>query len=465
MHTARRSQRQAVATLPLVNMEMPAWVIPAAAIALCLILWQAKRMHSAMTERSFLRTNQVRLQETNLKRAHAAFDAGAFADVVAYIEPATARCEPEVDSEMLLAGALEALREFGPAADAYERVLKLEEFPRFAPRAAKFCRVMEVLKAQGVSEKELDNNIVEELLRREQEATARYVARRLAPDYGPLRKAVAVLLTRLDPAAKLTFRSDKATVDIALSRVDAGIIELLRDFKIGSLSMVDTHLVDTQSLAGLDVQSLDLTMNPLTDLSGLDCANLRTLNLSGTNVAEIRNLAPLQIRELNLAHTNVTSLYPVATCPLQTLNLAGTSVRDFGPLQHLGLKRLDLSKTQFNDLSLLAGLPIEELHLDNSMIYDLQPLAGMKLRVLSIAGTAVKDLSPLSGMPLVELDLRGCEMLSDLDVLASCSRLQRLSLPSHLEAPVTVAQLPSLKSIDRERARVASQRFVASSAN
>jgi hypothetical protein len=96
-------------------------------------------------------------------------------------------------------------------------------------------------------------------------------------------------------------------------------------------------------------------------------------------------------------------------------------------------------------------MPLERLVLNGTEVHDLRPLAGARLKTLSLADTAVKDLDALAGMPLVELDLRGCELLTDVQAVARCSQLERIYLPRHLQAPADHWQLPRLRFIEYER--------------
>ncbi len=72
------------------------------------------------------------------------------------------------------------------------------------------------------------------------------------------------------------------------------------------------------------------------------------------------------------------------------------------------------------------------------------------MKSLSLAGTAIKDIDALAGMPLTELDLRGCELLSDVQALAQCPHLERVYLPRQLKAPSDHWQLPRLRFIESE---------------
>ncbi len=96
-------------------------------------------------------------------------------------------------------------------------------------------------------------------------------------------------------------------------------------------------------------------------------------------------------------------------------------------------------------------MPIERLDLSHTSVHDLRPLIGAQLKSLCLAGTAVKDLDIVANMPLTELDLRGCELLNDLQVLAQCKNLERVYLPRHLKTPADRWQLPRLRFVEYER--------------
>ncbi len=435
---------------------------PAFVAVFCLSLWQAQKYREIATDSSLVRTTLAQLAESNRARAHAAFEAGSFQDALAFLDPVALRQSDDLDLQVMYARSLEALGDFRPASVAYEDVLKHENHPGFARGAHMFCQRMSTDRTPGGRpSREVNYRLVEELMRRDQAATARFVARRLTPDLEPLRMTVGKLLKEADLGSRLTLRTDKSTVDVSITKVDGGIIDLLKDLKIGTLSIADARLRETKMLAGLDLQSLNLAMNPLVDLAGLSALHIRSLDLSGTDVADVRSLAPVQLRDLDLSHTNVSSLYPLALCPLETLNIASTAIHDFTPLRGLALRRLDVSRTRFDNLALISSLPIDELHLDGAQVTDLRPLAGMKLRVLTLSATAVKDLSPLADMPLVEIDLRGCPNITDVSVLASCKQLERISLPGRLQPPNEVAQMPKLKTINYERPRFEAPKLTA----
>jgi hypothetical protein len=115
------------------------------------------------------------------------------------------------------------------------------------------------------------------------------------------------------------------------------------------------------------------------------------------------------------------------------------------------LRDLNLARTHVADLAPLTGMPLERLILNDTDVHDLRPIAGAHLKTLSLTNTPVKDLDALAGMPLVELDLRGCELLTDVQALAQCPHLERVYLPRHLQAPADHWQLPRLRLIEYER--------------
>jgi len=357
---------------------------------------------------------------------------------------------------LLYAQSLECLGRFLDAENAYLKVVSSGRSPFLARCGLRFCKRMSADGRAGTqSVRESDYRLHAELMNRGQDKLARFVAMRLLPDAVPLQLTIAEQLRRLDPGARLTVWRDHSRVDVRLTKATPEAVALLKGVPIGELSITGSGVQDIRSMTGLDIRSLNLAMNPLCDLEGCPSLNLQQLNLSDTSVVDIGALRKLMLKELNLAHTRVDCLAPLASCPIESLDLTGSPIRDIRPLRSVALHRLALSRTQVSDLSALSSLPLEELSLDRTMIYSLQPLAGLKLTHLRIAYTAVKDLSPLAGMPLVELDLRGCSILTDLTPLASCTSLEKIYLPAHLQAFPTLRQLPRLKFVEYEGARKA----------
>ncbi len=390
--------------------------------------------------------------QANGERARMAFDAGGFKDAVALLEPAPLKQGDSLSLQLLYARSLECMARFEPAAHAYALVAAREDAPAVASRAMKFCqRMCGNRPAATQSGQEADYRLFEELMRRKQTENARYVARRLMPDMEPLRTSVTLLLAQKDTGARISSPTESERVDVYVTSLTPAVADLLRDLRIGTLTVEAGGLRSARLLAELNMQGLNMAHSQVSEISELCTAKLERLNLSGVSVEDIRPLANLPLRELDLSETSVGSLMPLILCPIERLNLRNVAVHDLSPLQNLALRELNLSHTRVADLSPLSRLPLETLRLDDTAVHDLRPLAGMKLRKLSLVGTAVKDVSMLADMPLVELDLRGCDLLNDLGAIASCNRLERICLPDHLKPTEAMLRLPRLKFIEYDR--------------
>lgn len=415
------------------------WIVywPVALIAvICVACWAVQRHHRLSAKNAALEHLLFDCVYQAEEQAGAAFTTGDFRQAGALLEAVTA-C-PDVNPTVLLlhARTLECLGRFQEGAVAYIRLEGVAAMQVAAGRGRRFCERMASERRPGEANvREQYYLLHAELMQRGDAGSAQVIARKLLPDVEPLRASTVALLKQLDREVLVKPAPEPGRLDITIRKVNPKTLALLRDLKIGTLSVSRCGLDAPKILAALDVQSLDLSYNGLSDLNDVRALPLRRLQLNDTRTGDLRPLAGMPLRELNLAHTMIGSVGPLAMCPLEKLNISFTAVRDLEPLRGLELRELDLSNSRVIDLSALSGMPLEHLILTGTGVRSLKPLAGARLKSLSLAGTAVKDLAALSNMPLVKLDLRGCELLGDLEALATFKQLEVLYLPRHVQVP------------------------------
>jgi hypothetical protein len=420
--------------------------------ALGMMIWMQQRHHQVTRDYASLQQMLAGIFHTAKGDAQQAFDAGDFQRAAELLDPSAAGASADSAALLLRARALECQGCFAQASDAYAALENLPGKHLAAMRGHSFChRMASDRSTTGAPSREILYRLHEELMRRHDAASARFIAQKLLPDTRPLRDSLFALLRQLDGNIQLVVNHDGGLVDVTITRWQPQMFALLKDMHIGALNVVQAGIQDARDLAGLDIQSLNLSDNQLSDLAGLRTLPLHQLQLDYTNVADTRPLAGLPLHELHLAHTLISSLQPLALCPLRKLDISSTATRSIEALRGMELRDLDLSHTRVEDLSPLAGMPLERLSLKNTDVHDLRPISGARLKSLSLADTAIKDIDALAGMPLTELDLRGCELLSDVQALAQCPNLERVYLPRQLKAPSDRWQLPRLRFIESEQ--------------
>jgi len=420
--------------------------------ALASLCWMGHRHQRATEEYASLEHVLTNFFHSARGEAQEAFNAGDFQRAAALLDPAVFDARHDPSALLLRARALECIGYFPEAAKAYATLEQLPGKHLAIMRGKAFCQRMSSERSPSrAPSREVLYRLHDELMRRGDPASARFVAHKLLPDVQPLRASLRALLHTYDANADLIANADAGLVDVTISHWEPQMLDLLRDVQIGRLDMTQAKLPDARVLAGLEIRSLDLSGDRISDLSPLRNLPLRQLRLERTNTADVRPLAGLPLRELNLAHTFVSSIQPLGLCPLQKLDLSNTAVRNIDPLRGMELRELNLAHTHVTDLSALTGMPLEQLVLTDTPIHDLRAIAGAQLKSLSVADTAIKDLDALADMPLTELDLRGCELLTDVQALARCPRLERVYLPRQLKAPADRWQLPRLRFIETER--------------
>ncbi len=440
-------------TIPHLSSRTKARAYPLAlVIAAVLLLWMAQRHYRARQDYASLQHVFTSFFHSTKGEAEAAFAAGDFQRTAALLNPTGSHAAADAGALLLRARSLECLGYFSEAAAIYARLETLPARRLAVVRGKIFCQRMSSERGSaGSPSRQILYRLHDELLQRGDATTARFIARKLLPDTQPLRDSLLALLRKMDAGAQITASMESGCLDVTLTRWQPAMLDLLGELRIGNLDVSQCKLPDMRMFAELDLLSLNLNGNRVSDITSLRALPLRRLNLEGSNVVELRPLAGMPLRELHLGHTMISSIQPLALCPLQKLNLSWTAVRNIEALRGMELRQLDLSHTRVSDLSPLEGMPLERLVLNDTAVHSLRAIAGAQLKSLSLAGTAVKDLDALVNMPLTELDLRGCELLTDVEVLAQCPRLERVYLPRHLKAPADHWQLRRLRFIEYER--------------
>lgn len=426
--------------------------------AFCLMCWLHQQRQRAMEKSRTLERLLADYTFSTEEQAAEAFSTGNFQRAAALLSPIAACPNARPSTQLLQARTLECLGRFLEAAQIYSGVEAEPAMSAAILRAKRFTQRMATERRSiHPGSREQFYRLHAELMERGDATTARLIARKLLPDTEPMRNSTIALLQQWDSGVQLTTSTEPGRLDVTIRHLDPKTLALLRDMKIGTLSVSRSGLDATRILATLDVQALDLSYNGFSDLAGVRALPLRRLEVNDTRTADLRPLAGMPLREVNLARTMISALSPLSLCPLEKLNVASTAVRTLESLRGLELKELDLSHTRVTDLSPLVGMPLERLILTGTDVHDLKPLAGARLKSLSLAGTPVKDISVLASMPLVELDLRGCELLADLDSITTCPQLERVFVPRHIKVPENHWGLPQLKVVQAGRRTTVAQ--------
>ena len=193
------------------------------------------------------------------------------------------------------------------------------------------------------------------------------------------------------------------------------------------------------ALAGLPLQSLDLSDTPVADLSFVaGMTGLKTLGLGQTGVVDLAPLKGLQaLQALDLSAAPVASLVDIGSLSgLRALRLSE---------QHL-----DLAQAQ----SLLQCTQLSSLALHNATFSQgaLGVLGALPaLRQLSLHGGDLID-ADLAGLAqatgLEDLDLTRCSLADQAPALAQLTQLKRLSLRKSSLNDAQLVHLEGLKKLE-----------------
>ena len=174
-----------------------------------------------------------------------------------------------------------------------------------------------------------------------------------------------------------------------------------------------------------------LELPPLSALQDLQHLELHCLHVDGLDTLS----ACSQLQYLDLGGCHIEELGPLMGCSqLQFLSLCGCPIKDLGPLvQCAELQSLKLAGMNFlRDLGpLTACVSLQLLDLSFcSSVSDLKPLAlCANLLYLNLSYSPASDFECLASCTgLLHLNLSRCERLHSLAPVASCHKLQRLSI-------------------------------------
>jgi Leucine-rich repeat (LRR) protein/tetratricopeptide (TPR) repeat protein len=280
-------------------------------------------------------------------------------------------------------------------------------------------------------------------------------------------------------------------------------LQPLRDMKLISLSLGETKVTDLSPLAGMPLEILSLANTPVTNISPLRGMPLKQLNLRGCKqlldisplqecVTLERLVLPVQCRDIEFlrdlpalerisyrstigsgvspadsaetfwkiyeslaappapAIVEEASELPApteSTTERYDVSLSGQTGVDLTALRGQAISSLNLGATTVSDLTPLQGMALKRLGLNATPVSDLEPLRGMPLEDLMLSVTMVADLEPLSGMPLRRLNLRGCNQITDITPLHTCTELEELILPPNARDLEFLREMPNLKRI------------------
>ena len=181
-------------------------------------------------------------------------------------------------------------------------------------------------------------------------------------------------------------------------------------------------------------------LSPLRALPGLKVLNCRGSVLGTGKVSDLSPLRGLQLTSLDCSLNNVSDLSPLAGMPLKSLTCIYAPVRDLAPLRGMPLEYMNVDVGLVTDFSALAGLPLKTLYLNGPTVSDLSMLRGVPLVNLYCYSSRVADLSPLAAMPLSLLSCKD-NPISDLSPLAACKGLKTLDVRKTKVGAAQVAAL------------------------
>lgn len=176
------------------------------------------------------------------------------------------------------------------------------------------------------------------------------------------------------------------------------------------LNRVKLGHIDKIVHSGLQINSLDLSNNPVITIHNIDSLpDLKKVDLSGS---QIKNFKPLK-------------LLP----KLNSADLSFTGFSDLDILRSKGMKSLVLGSNPIKEFDLKGFETLEELRISSMVPLDPKFLKDTpKLKILSLPGAGLENLDVLLSHPLVnleEINLAGNPIVS-LAPLAASPNLKRL---------------------------------------
>ncbi|MCR5769043.1 MAG: serine/threonine protein kinase [Lachnospiraceae bacterium] len=188
----------------------------------------------------------------------------------------------------------------------------------------------------------------------------------------------------------------------------------IRKFKnLKTLSLCNQGLTDIGELAGLKLESLDISKNPLKSLAGLEnMTSLKYLKAANSGLEDISAIKGLKLNKINLFDVKVGDLAPLEGMEsLIDLNVFGASTEDIRVINSL--------------------TSLEELGLMNSKLKSFEEISGLKdLTILNLSGSfELETLEGIEQLPsLFYLDLRMADKITDLTPLTKLKDLHYLTI-------------------------------------
>lgn len=343
----------------------------------------------------------------------------------------------------------QSLFEFDDAQQTYQRVLELDPGNRKARENLSLCLRLNRFHRDPESHLSTLYALHRVMLREGRISEAIAVTRRLKGDHALQQATWQTALDQAGLAGKITVDAEGG-MSLDLSGCEAPDLARVRAFPITRLNLAGAGIATLEPLAGMPLEQLDLSRTPIEDLGPLRGMPLKILRVPQTGVEDLTPLVACPLCELDISHTRVFDLGPLARLPLAILRATDTPIDDLRAVASLSLRELYVSRSRVRDLGPVSHAPLEVVAIDGTAVYDLTPLKASRLRELHVGDTGVSDLSPLAGMPLTTLGAGGCRLLVDLQPLASCIALERVTLPPRVRNLAALEGLPRLRFIERD---------------
>lgn len=412
------------------------------------LAWRATHHAETKTTHTECTLSHVREMAPSIfQQAHKEADSGDFGAALKTIGYALSLEPGNADYRCFQGHMLVSLLKPDDAEHAYERAVETNSGHVAAQENLKLIRRLQRVWKQGDAPDEsscyaLHRQMMEE--HRLSEAFA--VAKRLKGDQQLWLATWQKMLETSNAPGTLSVDED-GELAMDLSGRTHPDLNLIKQLPLRSLNLAGAAISDISALRGMPLEKLDLTGTQVSDLSPLKGMPLKVLLASRTGVNDLTWLAGLRLRTLDVSRTRVRDLWALKEMPLRTLRLADTQVNDLRAISTIPLIELDLARTSVADLKPLSHLPLQTLNLEGTLVADLSPLKGSPLVHLHLGRTAVRDLKALSGTPLSALDLTDCPHQVDLNALAHCAELERITLSAGSVNVEMLRGLPRLRFI------------------
>ena len=184
--------------------------------------------------------------------------------------------------------------------------------------------------------------------------------------------------------------------------------------------------------AGLRAAMREALALPDGDITCQHMRSLEELNAFGRGVTDLEGIQhAVNLTNLNLRENNISRIDLLAGLSnLQILQLAWNDMTDISPVADLtNLIALTVNDTPVSNLDAVAGLMnLVQIELANTQVSSLEPLRDLDLLVRVGAGhiNNLTDISPVAGSALVSVYLNGNPNITNLEVLAEFSDMQRM---------------------------------------